>query len=184
MEDRLTLFSLPQTILCTIFSKWLTVDSVGVVDIAIAEIPSRRVLLENLFTSLEFEFENNDMANDLEANTKRDGHGFVLWLYRRRISVKEIKLRGWINIRDEGLGMLSESCMRVQSLDLSGCEEVTDVGISRLSEGCHLLQSLNLFRCIHVTDVGISRLSEGCHLLQSLNLADCGSYRCRYQSTV
>lgn len=97
MENRLTLFSLPQSIRCMIFSKWLPFDSVGVIDIAIAEIHSRRVLLENLFVSLEFEFKNNNMCNDLKVNKRRDGHGFVLWLYNRRKSIKEIKLRAGLD---------------------------------------------------------------------------------------
>ena len=80
MEEDM-LFRLPQSILnVQSFRNGWQLSCVGVVNIAIAEIYSRRVLLENLFTSLEFEFENNNMANDLEANTRRDGHGFALWL--------------------------------------------------------------------------------------------------------
>ena len=116
MDDQLSLFSLPQSVLCMIFSKWLPIDSVCVLDTAVADFHMRRVLLENLFTSAEFEFENN-MVDDLESNSSRDGHGFVRWLYKRRISIREIKLSGWLNVRDEGLGMLSDASMKV-SLDL------------------------------------------------------------------
>ena len=146
MEDRLSLFSLPQSILCTILSKYLLVDSVCVLDTAVADLHMRRVLLEDLFTSAEFEFENN-IVDNLVKNSSRDGHGFVQWLYKRRISVRQIKLSDWLNIRDEGLGMLSETCVTMQSLDLCNCDQVTDVGISRLSEGCHMLQHLNLCGC-------------------------------------
>jgi len=172
MEDRLSLFSLPQSILCTIFSKWLPVDSVCVLDTAVADLHMRRVLLENLFTSAEFEFENN-MVDNLDRNSSRDGHGFVQWLYKRRIYIRQIRLNGWLNVRDEGLGMLSDTCMKVQCLDLCGCREVTDVGISRLSEGCQMLQELDLSWCRLVTDVGIIRLSEGCQMLQILDLSSC-----------
>ena len=112
MHDQLTLFSLPQSVLCMIFSKWLPVDSVCVLDTAVADFHMRRVLLENLFTSAEFELENNTV-DDLERNSSRDGHGFVRWLYKRRISIREIKLRGWFNVRDEGSEMLSDTSTKV-----------------------------------------------------------------------
>jgi len=134
--ERLTLFRLPLSILCTILSKWLTVDSLGVFDTAMSEVTSRQVLLENVFTCREFSFHNNSISrSSVESKIKREhGHVFVCWLYLRRISItKEISLKSWNSITNESLRMICVYCDRLESLNLNGCDQVTDAGIGRLS---------------------------------------------------
>ena len=147
-----TLLTLPSSVLCTILSEFLTVDSFSVFDCALSEALSRK-LLENLMSSSEFTFEDNrssdghdviawlkkrgdaemlsnvdyDLRNWLRENKrKRDGNGFLLWLHKRRISVKYVNLLGWVNVTDEGLVGLSSICSVLQSLNLRDCKGVTD----------------------------------------------------------
>jgi hypothetical protein len=131
-----TLLTLPSSVLCTILSEFLTIDSFCVFESAVSEAVSRQ-LLENLMTSAEFGFEDNrsgdghdvitwlekrgdaeidySVKDDLweyldwlhENKKRRNGNGFLLWLRKRRISVKYVNLLGCINVTDEGLVGLS-----------------------------------------------------------------------------
>ena len=154
-----TLFKLPFSLLCNILSKFLTVDSLSIFDIAVGETESRELVLESLFPSAEFVVEDNIISREgrAERNIRRDGRSFLYWVHKRRLNIRYVDLRGWHNITEEGLGLLSERCWRLQKLNLSGLrEEVTDLSVSRLAEGCSMLQELSLEGCSQVTDLGLS----------------------------
>ena len=128
-----TLFRLPFSLLCIILSKWLTVDSLSIFDIAVGETESRELVLESLFPSAEFVVEDNSVSRKglAERKIRRDGHSFLFWIYKRRLSIRNVDLRDWHNTTEEGLGLLSERCWRLEKLDISSLsKEVTDGGIA------------------------------------------------------
>ena len=102
-----------------------------------------------------------------ENKKRRDGNGFLLWLRKRRISVKHVNMMGWVNVTDEGLVGLSSICSALQSLNLGSCKEVTDAGLGSLAEGCSSLQSLDLKGCGRVSDIGLGSASQGCPMIQN-----------------
>ena len=104
MEETSTLFKLPLSILCILLSEWLTVDSICVFDTAVAEVESRKFLLESLFPCAEFILEDNSIGrNGLEEwKNQRDGHSFLYWMHKRRLCFKHVNLACWLNITDEG----------------------------------------------------------------------------------
>jgi hypothetical protein len=134
-----SLFRLPSSILSVIFSKYLTIDSVCVLDIAVSETRSRRILL-NLFLSAEVVFEDNRdrygrdfiswskergkelssakmweyiRNDDQHARSNKDAEVFFLWLQKRSVQVKHASLVGWGHVTDAGMRALGESCSRL-----------------------------------------------------------------------
>jgi Leucine-rich repeat (LRR) protein len=236
--NRITLFHLPPSILCLIFSKWLPVHSLCFLDIAIADRNMRRVFLEDVCGSSEFEYDNNKMEID-GANA----YTVVRWLDKRKIrGISQMKLEhindevlkyvnvqsldicyseiteaglshlnekcssllqhlrigncdivmdrgiriissfrllsfldigGRSGITDEGITILSESCLMLQHLILTACNKVTDIGMEKLSLGCTMLRTLDISWLVEVTDRGMEFLSKGCINLQSLDLERC-----------
>ena len=124
-EETSTLFRLPFSLLCNILSQWLTVDSLSVFDIAVGETESRKLVLESLFPSAEFVLEDNSISQigRAERNIRRDGRSFLYWLHKRRLSIRNVDLRGWNKITEEGLGLLSERCLVLRTLNLTGLRE-------------------------------------------------------------
>lgn len=236
--NRITLFHLPPSILCLIFSKWLPVHSLCFLDIAIADRDMRRVFLEDVCGSSEFEYDNNKMEID-GANA----YTVVRWLDKRKIrGISQMKLEqindevlkyvnvqsldicysniteeglrhlkekcsllqhlrigncaivmdrgiriissfrllsfldigGRCGITDEGITILSESCLMLQHLILTACDKVTNIGMEKLSLGCTMLRTLDISWLVKVTDRGMEFLSKGCINLQSLDLERCG----------
>jgi hypothetical protein len=154
-----SLFKLPTIILNVIFSKYLTLDSVIFLDIAVAESGSRKVFLL-LFQSPEFVFEDNrdrygrdflswstergkELCSDSideyiteQGQSKKDAETFLSWLQKRRVLVKHVSLIGWRNITDAGMRVLGESSSRLESLTMYNCENIHDQGIEYLAKGC------------------------------------------------
>jgi hypothetical protein len=131
----LSLFGLPTTILCTIFSKWLTVDSVAVLDIAVTDTAARNRLFEQLYVSIEFEFENNEID---DLNKTGDAKKFVLWLDKRHIRIRCMNLRSWKNV-DADVFKIAAAIPHSMSLNQLCCERLTDIGINYLSESCTMI---------------------------------------------
>jgi hypothetical protein len=189
------LFKLPSSILIEICSKYLTIDSVGFLDIAVAETCSRQILLQ-LFQSADFFFEDNrdryghDLfswskeqgrelcsdsiceyayvtCNHRQEQSNKDAEIFFLWLQKRK---KHVSLIGWLNIKDAGMRVLRESCSTLESLTMYKCDDITDEGIQGIAKG---LLSLSLIRCDQVTGTGIGTGVVECSLLVSLHLTHC-----------
>jgi hypothetical protein len=167
-----SLFGLPTTILCTIFSKWLTVHSVSVLDIAVTNTAARNRLFDQLYASMEFEFENNEID---DLNETGDARKFVLWLEKRHIRIRCLKLdaiRSWKNVDDDVLKIVAD-IPHLMSLNLNCCDRLTDIGINYLSESCTMIQTLQLSGCSGFTDTSMLTLSQGCSMLQTLHLSGC-----------
>jgi hypothetical protein len=167
-SKNLSLFGLPTTILCTIFSKWLAVDSVSVLDIAVTETAARNRLFE-LYVSIEFEFENNEMDDQNETcNAKK----FALWLNKRHIRIRCMNLCSWTNV-DDDVFKIAADIPHLLSLNLLCCPRLTDIGITYLSLNYTMIQTLQLSGCSGFTDTSMLKLSEGCPMLETLHLSGC-----------
>eukprot|EP01103_Thecamoeba_quadrilineata_P004811 TRINITY_DN1466_c1_g2_i1.p1 TRINITY_DN1466_c1_g2~~TRINITY_DN1466_c1_g2_i1.p1 ORF type:complete len:1680 (+),score=335.47 TRINITY_DN1466_c1_g2_i1:75-5042(+) len=88
-------------------------------------------------------------------------------------SLKSFDLSRCLNVTDQDLTRLAESCRGLELINLSACEEITDEGLTRLSKSCPGLREINLSSCGRVGDDGIKSLAYHCNGLEKVTLYNC-----------
>jgi len=89
---------------------------------------------------------------------------------QRCTGLKELILRGFIQLSDESLEQIGLYCPSLKSLDFSFCYNITDQGISKVAEGCSKLSKLSLHHCTKITHKGIVQIGKKCKSLRTLNI--------------
>ncbi|ODQ67246.1 RNI-like protein, partial [Nadsonia fulvescens var. elongata DSM 6958] len=69
--------------------------------------------------------------------------------------------------------MLSEHCLKLQTLYASNCTQFTDAGIQSLAMNCRYLKRVKLTNCANISDDSISTLLKNCPHLIELDLFGC-----------
>ena len=160
--------------LCT----WLTVESLGVLDIAVSSHSARKpwlIILKSI--------------SGHAIDVWRHSHSSMIWMMLRGIHVTHVLVD--LNHKDRvsdvtfvavGIACGGMSCVDevksdsiwsiweerkyLLSINLDGCRGITDMGVSALADGCGQLHTINLSCCQGITDKGVSALGRGCsHLL-------------------
>jgi Leucine Rich repeat len=167
-----------------IICAWHSVQTLGLLDIAVSSNDVRKLWLEILKS-----------ITSKTIDEWRHSHLSIKWVIDRRIRVTQVL----VNVRhrnevsdltfeavgissgtvddeeggDEYILSIWEGCQYLLSVGLGGCKRITDVGLSALAHGCSQLQTIHLSGCDEITDVGISALGHGCSRLQTINLNQC-----------
>ncbi|CAC5389876.1 unnamed protein product [Mytilus coruscus] len=80
----------------------------------------------------------------------------------------------WCMVTDSGIGAISSSCKRLESLCINGCQNITDEGLETvLKKHGSSLRVLEMFGCFKITPKGIRYLATHCINLLTLNLGQC-----------
>lgn len=118
---------------------------------------------------------------------------------RQYPSLRKLRAHNCLNLTDECLFAIGQSCMRLMELDLTGCVQITDRGIEALSNltnlRClalartnitdkslisigqsafhHALNEINLRMCTEITDDGFLYLLKSCLNLKTIGFTQC-----------
>ncbi|OWF51484.1 uncharacterized protein LOC110449096 [Mizuhopecten yessoensis] len=80
----------------------------------------------------------------------------------------------WCNVTDSGIGAISGTCDRLESLCINGCQNVKDEGLETvLKKHGKSLRHLEMFGCFNVTPKSIRYMANHCLNLMTLNLGQC-----------
>ncbi|XP_069132056.1 uncharacterized protein [Argopecten irradians] len=80
----------------------------------------------------------------------------------------------WCNVTDSGIGAISGSCDRLESLCINGCQNVKDEGLETvIKKHGKSLRHLEMFGCFNITPKSIRFLATHCLNLLNLNLGQC-----------
>ncbi|XP_033751788.1 uncharacterized protein LOC117335722 isoform X2 [Pecten maximus] len=80
----------------------------------------------------------------------------------------------WCNVTDSGIGAISGSCDRLESLCINGCQNVKDEGLETvIKKHGKSLRHLEMFGCFNITPKSIRFLATHCLNLLNINLGQC-----------
>ena len=162
---------LPSDVLELILSKYLSLDDVGRMDVALLHETHR---FRGLFLEA---LRSGTIRVSVERNTlwdKRLNEGVLNWILARGI-----RIVGWNNshIDNERLTALMDGGLpNLQSLDITGSRQITAAGVIALANGnLPNLQSLDIGGYhSEITDAGVIALANGnLPNLQSLDISFC-----------
>lgn len=182
---RILYFSLPNEILCRIFSRYLSIQDISLFDIAICNHRNRPAFLE---------YVGSVACIWLGDKERQLSYKEISWMYSRKIKVRNLncdtvndntafRIAGcgvcleWLTINkqylyDSGMIQIAENCPNIRHLDISRCNNITDYSIIKIAEYCPNIDYLNIAEC-RVTDKSVVRIVELCHELETLNIAYC-----------
>uniref|UniRef100_A0AC35UA39 F-box domain-containing protein n=1 Tax=Rhabditophanes sp. KR3021 TaxID=114890 RepID=A0AC35UA39_9BILA len=89
--------------------------------------------------------------------------------------LRELNLKGCINISDLALKTFATRCHNIQKLSLSGCKRISDVTCEYLGRNCKSLSVLDFENCTTITEKGLMHISDGCSYLEEINLNWCNT---------
>ena len=160
-------FLLSDDIQILIFSLWLDVRSLAILDVAF----SSRRLRPSWLTILK------RLRSDA---IDKWGHSLLslMWLSKRGIRVSRMNI-DYSPVR--GCDILRVDTSDIVHLGLGGSYNITDQCIVDVVCCFLKLRSINLRGCGQVTDAGVTALGAGCGQLQSIDLSSCYkvTVRCR-----
>eukprot|EP01089_Gocevia_fonbrunei_P018806 TRINITY_DN6465_c0_g2_i1.p1 TRINITY_DN6465_c0_g2~~TRINITY_DN6465_c0_g2_i1.p1 ORF type:complete len:1068 (-),score=208.00 TRINITY_DN6465_c0_g2_i1:85-3288(-) len=116
--------------------------------------------------------------NNMEGNYLRNSNGFEYFGMGRTpkkfYNLKHLDLSRCLNVGDEVVKAIAESCPNITTINLMACDDVTDEGILELHRNKNYkLKRLILDKCQQVTDKSISTLVEITRDLRKLHLSGC-----------
>ena len=83
--------------------------------------------------------------------------------------IERLTMGGAIQINDSAVGDVIPRFQRLLALDLSQVD-LGDDGLCAIAESCRLLQGLNVSHCSRLTDISIQAVAENCHNLRRVFL--------------
>lgn len=83
--------------------------------------------------------------------------------------LERLTMGGAVHINDPAVGDVIPRFKRLLALDLSQVD-LGDDGLCAVAESCRLLQGLNVSQCSRLTDISIQAVAENCHNLRRVHL--------------
>lgn len=170
MASSSLLKKIPNHLLVSIFSEWLSITDVAAFDSACCESEDREVFL-NAICCRAASFHSSGLPT--EPFHSRD---FLQWLIARGISVTDLKLR--IGPHDKELWhSISAKHFKVfhklESLSLSCCIQFSDAQLSSMLKHCHNMKSLKIDASANISDQCLASAMKTVPQLTALNISGC-----------
>lgn len=173
MESNVLGYFLPNAILSEILSKFLTLEDVWELDVAICD-KEQRLQFINCIKS-----EYCIWLGDKERSVSNHA---ISWIKIRSIKVKNLMCNrviyniaveigefgsclSWLSIKDKlmvdkSVAKIAKGCPNLKSLELSGCNKLTDKSVEVIAERCHHLETLVIYKCDNITDNFLKRIGK------------------------
>ena len=80
---------------------------------------------------------------------------------------------GNVNVTDESIIALAESCPDLSLVRIDGCRRLTDKSVIALATYCPGLEVFSVVECLGISDKGMCVLAESCQGLKAVNILFC-----------
>lgn len=155
MDDILHFF-LPQTVLCQIFSEYLTVHDICSLDVAICNKIKRPLFLECIGSEACIWLGDDEKQFDSQG---------ISYLCARNIKIRNLNCG---EVSDEMAATISGFGIYLQRLKM---KFVNDANMIIIVEGCPGIKELVILRYDDITADSIIKIADTCHAIESLDIS-------------
>jgi hypothetical protein len=153
-------FSLPKEILSRIFCKYLSIQDISHLDIAICNHRNRPSFLECV----------GSVACVWPGDKERPlGFKEICWMSARNIKVRLLNCDA---VNDDTAFRIANCGIYLEWLIIDR-QYFYDIGMIKITENCPNLKHLSISRCNNITDISLIKIAECCPDINYLNIAEC-----------